>query len=369
MLGSNFKKYSINAFCSFKDRTMEDEFFRSYIEKSIKYMRPIALLLGTVYLLFIIPDFFVVKDALSVRKIFINRVFFFLLVLILYVMMNKIKNYKFLSYLVTTCEFLAIISFLLVMYMYGNPNYLVQAFGVIVIILGLFLIPNKWINMVIVSIAASIAFLIMTNHFVKGIEISHYTAGAVYIFIVIILSGISSFINNYLKRKEYIDSKELKRLSETDSLTNIWNRSKFDMELKYWVDYSRLNNIPLSLAIFDIDDFKKVNDAYGHLVGDEIIIETVEAVKSVIRSTDVFARWGGEEFVILLPETDKHKAVELLEKARLQILGQVHQKAGSITCSLGLATQVKNHQAAALLKEADEMLYLAKSTGKNKVVG
>lgn len=368
MFSSNLKKYSINVLGNFKDITVENEFFKYYMGRSVKFIRPIILLLGILYLLFIIPDYFVIKNSYSLRTLFISRVCFFALAVFLYFFIRKIKNFIFLAYLITGCELIGIISFLFAMYMYETPNYFIQAFGFMVILLGIFLIPNKWINMVAVSILGSIAFIIMTAEYIKQIQIGQYAAGIVYIFIVIILSGISSFRNNYLKRKEYVNNKELKKLSETDYLTNIWNRSKFNKELQYWVNCSRLGNTPLSLIILDIDNFKKVNDVYGHLIGDEVIINTVNIVKSTLRKIDIFARWGGEEFVMLLPNTDNSQALEIAERIRTQIAYKNYEGVGRVTCSLGLVTQVENHQVETLLQEADKKLYIAKSAGKNRVV-
>jgi len=288
--------------------------------------------------------------------------------MVFYFSIKKIENYTKLAYFITAYEIIIIVLFLMTFQAYENPNYLIQAFGVMIILLAIFLVPNKWINMVISAILIMITFNLMAYINIKNIKLSEFLAGLVYIFLVTILSGLSSFRNNYLQRKKYLISKELLRLSETDSLTNIYNRGKFDEELKFWFDYSKRYDAPLSLIIFDIDDYKKVNDTYGHLVGDKIIVELVQVVKDALRKTDIFARFGGDEFVLLLTNTNNKQAVDLTERIRLLVSAQTHETVERVTCSYGLATLMEDDELETFLGRADEMLYISKVTGKNRVV-
>jgi diguanylate cyclase (GGDEF)-like protein len=153
-----------------------------------------------------------------------------------------------------------------------------------------------------------------------------------------------------------------------DELTGSYNRVKFDelFEVEYLrsLRYQR----PLSIAILDIDHFKIVNDTHGHLVGDEILKKLVKYCKSNIRKTDFFARWGGEEFVLLMSETDIDKGKEVCEHLREGIEQMNFSNLPKITISIG-ATQMRfDDTKETLFKRTDEALYEAKKSGRNRVV-
>nr|WP_246169685.1 GGDEF domain-containing protein [Alkalibaculum sporogenes] len=189
-----------------------------------------------------------------------------------------------------------------------------------------------------------------------------------YNLITIIYCNIGAYLTNFYKRKQFADSKELLRVSITDPLTDIYNRTKFNEELDQWVNHYKNDECTLSLVMFDIDDFKRINDGYGHLIGDNVIQNIVDTIKKIIRNTDIFARWGGDEFVILLPHTDKHQAMEMMERMRLCIQNSKHYKGENITCSFGLVTLRKNDNAESLLQRVDRLLFDAKDCGKNAIV-
>lgn len=160
---------------------------------------------------------------------------------------------------------------------------------------------------------------------------------------------------------------ELERLSETDTLTQIYNRMKFNELLKLEVQRTRRYKAPLSIIMFDIDHFKKINDLYGHLVGDTVLVELAKTVKEHLRTTDVVARWGGEEFVILATETGAAGAEALAEKVRGEIEHRRFGAAGAITCSFGVSEYREDDDIDTLSKRADDALYEAKRSGRNRV--
>ena len=161
--------------------------------------------------------------------------------------------------------------------------------------------------------------------------------------------------------------KKIEQLSITDSLTKIYNRSKFESSLDYEIERARRYGNPLSLIIFDIDHFKSINDTYGHLIGDSVLMEIANLVKNNIRSTDIFARWGGEEFVILAPNINKEQARILAEKIRRLIANHRFKYVDHVTVSLGVTEFLPTDNKESFIKRADEALYLAKRKGRNRV--
>lgn len=165
--------------------------------------------------------------------------------------------------------------------------------------------------------------------------------------------------------KMRIAQSKISKQAYTDALTGVYNRSMFneivESEIKKTIRYKR----PFSCAIIDIDLFKNVNDTYGHLIGDEVLIMLAQAINSNIRDADTFARWGGEEFVLLFPETSIEDSKGITEKLRVLVEELYHSTAGNITVSFGLTEYKKNDTIESIFKRCDDALYEAKDSGRN----
>ncbi|BAR99839.1 sensor domain-containing diguanylate cyclase [Blastochloris viridis] len=161
---------------------------------------------------------------------------------------------------------------------------------------------------------------------------------------------------------------DLRFQATTDTLTGLSNRLKFNEALAYETSMSNRYKMPLSLVMFDIDRFKAINDTYGHQIGDKILIQMSRFILSNIRSVDLLARWGGEEFIILMPGSDGHMAYQAAEKLRDAIDREAFDEAGTVTCSFGVTQYVIGESADAFITRADNALYRAKVDGRNQVV-
>lgn len=168
-------------------------------------------------------------------------------------------------------------------------------------------------------------------------------------------------------------NEKLKELSLTDPLTGLYNRRFFDDHFRIEFRQSRRTGRPLSVMLVDLDNFKTINDGYGHDAGDQVLLAIAEVLRHQIRrGGDLLARFGGEEFVAILPETDARSAHEIaqriLEKIRARAIvwqGEVIR----VTASLGIATGTGEHPSEiSLFRAADAALYAAKRNGKNRVV-
>ena len=166
------------------------------------------------------------------------------------------------------------------------------------------------------------------------------------------------------KRKE----DEVVQLAHFDVLTGLPNRRNFDVRLRQEIARSARYGGPLSMAMADIDLFKIVNDTFGHQAGDAVLKGLADHMKKSLRVSDYIARWGGEEFTFLLPETKLDIAEMLLNRLRLSIANQVIAEIGrAVTLSFGVTTYAKPDSPADLVKRVDEALYQSKQTGRNKV--
>jgi diguanylate cyclase (GGDEF)-like protein len=162
-------------------------------------------------------------------------------------------------------------------------------------------------------------------------------------------------------------ARDLNLQANTDPLTGSHNRLKFDRALADEMSRSLRYKTPLSLVLFDIDHFKRVNDAYGHQVGDKVLIKLSHFLAGRLRNADLLARWGGEEFVILVPESTGQMAYLLAENLRNATAQVVFDEVGEITCSFGVAQYTNSDTAETFVARADEALYRAKINGRNRV--
>lgn len=205
----------------------------------------------------------------------------------------------------------------------------------------------------------------------QDITILPYDLEKKYICIYIYDNTLMCEINQKLERA----NEELIDMSHRDPLTQIFNRRYFSEQSKKIKSFSqRNNNIPFSIITLDIDKFKKINDTYGHLVGDEVIIKVAHIIEEEVRTSDIVARFGGEEFVMLLQDCDLDNAYKVAEKVRQDIEKAsipVHIDTDvKFTVSIGVAqfSEADNNNIELTLSRADEALYKAKNIGRNKTV-
>ncbi len=162
-------------------------------------------------------------------------------------------------------------------------------------------------------------------------------------------------------------NKELHALAHKDPLTGTQNRLAFMKTMEEEIERAKRYGEPLSVIMFDIDFFKKINDTYGHGTGDEVLKKLVDIIEKNLRKSDKLFRIGGEEFVIILPNTDIEKAKIVAEKLRKAICKTNFGRPGRITISLGVTSYLKEDNEDTLLDRVDEALYMAKNNGRNRV--
>ncbi len=163
-------------------------------------------------------------------------------------------------------------------------------------------------------------------------------------------------------------NKELELISNTDRLTKIANRMSLENSLEHEFNRTKRYNDIFGIIIIDIDYFKKINDKYGHLVGDKFLIEFADILKSNIRNTDIVGRWGGEEFIVLCPNTNEEGVTKLAKYLRKKVEDSEFSTVKNKTASFGVSVYKGDDLIDDIIKRADDALYIAKEKGRNQVI-
>lgn len=178
-------------------------------------------------------------------------------------------------------------------------------------------------------------------------------------------------IQDEFEKGLYRSRLEMERRALTDSLTGLPNRAHVFSEFERLAAYRNTNDTALSIALLDVDHFKRINDTYGHQAGDEALIGMTQAIRAALRQSDLIGRVGGEEFLILLPDSNLEAAADVLERVRNAIEGvEVRSRDGrriAVTASIGVAEFTPGLDVDAIYAQADRALYGAKSSGRNRV--
>lgn len=160
---------------------------------------------------------------------------------------------------------------------------------------------------------------------------------------------------------------ENRSLAERDALTRIANRYRLEKVLLEECNRAERFRLPLALVAMDIDDFKPINDRHGHAVGDKTLMQVVESIEACVRSNDLLARWGGDEFMVVLPKSTLETAKELAERIRRKVKQTPTVEDFTVTLSLGVVERRMGESPAALMARADQALYRSKAAGKDGV--
>lgn len=350
----------------FVDKQLEKEYISGVNQASIKYVSISIFALGIVYFLFIFIDYLRVDSPSALLLILINRTLVCLLLFVLYIVLHQSKNYLIFNPLYGAVEILGGASFLWTCSLYNKPNFLIQSLGLIMLVMIVYMLPNLWIGKVVTSVAIVAGFFIYGGLMMQPLTTNEFAAGIVFVTLILIIRAVGSYNNEHQRRLLFIESRKLGMLSKTDPMTGAYNRASLSLHIQERMERCRLEGNSLTLIILDIDDFKKINDHYGHLMGDKVLIDIVELVRSRLQNTDLLFRWGGEEFIVLL-HAPLAQAEMIAENCRKKITEIVYEGGLGVSCSFGLTEYREGDNMDTILARADQKLYLAKANGKNRV--
>jgi diguanylate cyclase (GGDEF)-like protein len=337
------------------------------LTSSLKYIRLMIQLVCIINLMLLIPDMILVGSVNGKILIAALRAVFSLTLLVVCFHIKKIKQFSTFSILITVFELFAILILLLVMSQYAKPNCLILTMGMVTIDIIVFFVPNQWKYMLVTTVFGSAGYFICAYALIEDINKIEFLPAVVYVSIAILFGAISSKSADRLQQSEFAAKSKLELLSSTDYLTETANRYKLTEEARRWIDFCHRQGFPLSVVFIDVDNLKAANDQYGHATGDIILAELARLISGQLRSSDTLARWGGDEFVLLLPNVPLDGTIALIERIRKTISNHLFPQESNVTCSFGIAGMEQVDDFNSLLFKADQMMYQSKEHGKNSV--
>ena len=337
------------------------------LQVSQKMIQVLAVVTAAVNLILIVPDWMFIggiSDRILVASL---RAAYSALLLAFSFRVKRLRSFRPFSLLVLAYETAALALFLFVMTRYERFDFLIQAMGYSIFTLVVFLVPNRTQNTIVLTSAGAAAFFLAAKFLVTCDNPNAFWAAIVYVALAIILCSIFASSTERHQFREYIAKSKLEHMSSTDFLTETANRFRLEEEAGRWMDFCRRQGMPLSLAFVDVDNLKNVNDRYGHAVGDTILVGLAKLFQRQLRSSDTLARWGGDEFVLLLPNTPIKSANILMERMRAAVDEQAFASNIRITWSCGIAQMKPEDSFHTMLCRADALMYDGKHGGKNSI--
>jgi diguanylate cyclase (GGDEF)-like protein len=350
-----------------KTHPTDEAFYRYLYKNSLREKRYVSFVLAVFNLLLLIPDWMIIGSLPTKIIITVFRVLFSVLILLFVSALGHFRNFIAYSRILTVIEAFGVSVFLFVLMNYPEPDFLIQAMGMIVIILAIFMYPNRWFNMVVVSFISIAIFLLAASFHITDLNIPTFAAGAVYIMITGILCAFWARSIEEYRLRHYSSMESLRSISTTDSLTQTCNRLRLEHEGERLIRHSRAHEKPLSLVFIDLDDLKTINDKYGHIIGDKVLIETAARIRKHLSPHDIVCRWGGDEFVVVLPGADRINAFRTVERIRDSLTGEPFANDIMTSCSFGIADLKDDSTLHSLIYMADQQMYRAKRKGKNRI--
>jgi diguanylate cyclase (GGDEF)-like protein len=358
----------LNKLGEFHNKDIEQDYIITDIRKGLRVSRYITVIFSFTNLLYVILDYlFLEYSSLSVIIYYslLPRIVILLAAVAVFLLAGKLKNVKYsVSIIVSFAVFMYIVHIFMAIH-FAPVNMLYEVFDVVLMTTCLFILPNRWIVNLCVSFVLVVLFFMTVPLTIPTIDIGSRIMTTVYLFWHSVVISILMYKINIHKRLHYSKEAQLEKMINIDHLTKTHNRISCDLILEGLCKVGR----DFSVVIFDIDDFKKVNDTYGHLVGDNVIIDIVNAVRKAVRKDDIVVRWGGEEFLVIMPNTRLAEATESAQRLKECISLIKHAKINHhITCSFGVTGFLPGDTIKLIINRADQLLYLAKEYGKNRVV-
>lgn len=357
----------INDLAEFRDMNKEKAFHDNEVKMRLRLSGKIVLIFAAVNFLFVCLDYKYLqyKDiSIIIHYSLIPRAITLLVAVFVFTLLKKVEDK---STAIKSIVFFAVFAYLVHEYIavhFAPVNVTFEILDLVIITYGLYIIPNRWITNTCASTLLIVLFLLLTPFTIPTMEIGTKTILIIYFVWQEFMQALLIYKNDIQKRLNYLQQLQLENIAKTDALTGAFNRAACNIA----VHQMCTDHLDFSLIMIDIDNFKNINDTCGHLVGDQVIVKAAEIIKTNVRKDDIVARWGGDEFIIVLPHTSRKKAIEISERIKNQLSTIKYcNERNQVTASLGITLFAEGDNVNSIVNRADLLLYQAKDQGKNGI--
>lgn len=343
-------------------------FEETKLDATQRYIHVYAGVASVANFLFIFCDMFFINDRSERLIVAILRYCFSILLILMVRRLQRVDTFARFSHIVTVLESLGVLVFISVLQFYESPSFMIQTMGMLLTILILFIVPNRWENMLTLAIIATCAYFLVSYLVFGSIALHDLIASAFFTVTTIVLCAVKTIVADRYAMRAFLEKTRLEQASARDFLTNAATRERLEEEARRWMNFCRRQGLPLCLVFADVDDLKRINDRYGHAMGDKALREVATIMRNQLRNSDTIARWGGDEFVLLLPNVTLQNAVLLLDRVKRAVEQLTLENGVKVSCSFGVVQMSPDSDYMQLLSAADAMMYRSKQSGKGKVI-
>jgi len=348
----------------FPDKETKDDFDQWVAASTLVQIRCVSVLTGLLYLVYAYIDTLYAPEDHLYERVTIHLALALLLFAIAALTLNK-RLYKFLSYILMIAPVFAALGNIFITSGMPNPSlYLTELY---LILYWVFTVSGLRLRQATISAVTIFIIVLISTIFFLTLSPEAFTLHLFWMLCSLSFGFLIAFLLEKSNRKIYLGYKEMEQLAVTDKLTGLFNRAKLDPLMKERFEHYHKELDPFGVAIIDIDNFKSINDRYGHITGDAILIKIGQVITEHLPHNAHLIRWGGEEFMIIAPNSD-HNSLALLTERLRQIIQQYDDFGidTPVTVSIGFTICNKEDNTDRILKRADDALYTAKKSGKNR---
>lgn len=350
---------------NFKDKATKKKFDQWMIKSNLLQIRLVSALTGLLYMIAALINSLVVSsDILPLMltiHLYIMPPFLFLISLMTF----KKDLYKLFIFLLIISPLVAAIGNLLITSKLEDPTlYLTELY---LMLFWIFTLSGLRLKQASISAVSTFIVIFTVTYFFFSLSEEYFVMHCFWMIAAFSFGFLGAYLLERSYKEVFSTHEQLTQLAMTDKLTGLYNRTKLDEILKDELNRTERFHHTFGLAIMDIDHFKKINDTYGHQVGDTILKEMGKLITKELHSTDKVIRWGGEEFLLIYVETDQKEVLKRVEKLRLKIEQHLFLTSGIITASFGLTHYHKRDTINTIINRADKALYIAKDNGRNRI--
>jgi diguanylate cyclase (GGDEF)-like protein len=350
------------------DKETEKEFYNKQIDSIKAYIYPLFIVFSFFYFIVGISDSIALGDNNLSMKIVFIRGSIFLLTIILMVVLSRLKKYDILQIMLTIYGVLFCISYLYGAYLFQFLDYYIQCFEVLMILTGIFLIPIDWEKSFVISIIFLLSFFLLAFTMIEHLQSNYFFITVEYVFIIFLLISILTYRISNFEREKYINENTISQKTVMDQLLEINDKAKFNVEFRKVFNYYKTHEGNLYVVLFGINEFDNIVEKYGKNIADKVLLEITKLVKKFTRENDIFARWGKDEFILLLSGMEVEIAMKIASRLKGGIVDYYFSEVGEVSCCFGLASPKEEESIQEFFERVERYLYKARRDGKNEVM-